>query len=286
MTGKHGHPVRKSKQVCQAFVLSCGVAAAEVWTSDVADEQRITGQNHRRLGAAEGVRNQNRNQFRPVAGRMQDTEPQLPEFQLLAVAERLKRVGHLGDFVKTELTSVLANQSARAGDMVGMNVRINDILQPETALAQKCVVGLCVDRGIDDCRVVRSARGDQVRCTSTAFVQELLEIHYDDSRSLTGSWGLHRTLRRFDRERDRALGGYPIDYSDLVEQGLRRRRSRDVLSRRELEARLGTPGASLAPSKTETSSQTARSAHVLYTSMGRTEHTPQPGTGVMNVLLR
>src|SRR5215471_2669074 len=102
---------------------------------------------------------------------MQDSEAQLPQLKLLVVAERLRRIGHLRRFVKAELGPILGGQAARAGDMIGMNVRIDDVLQPEAALAQQSIVRLSLNRRVDNRRLVGAARGNDVGGASTAFVQ-------------------------------------------------------------------------------------------------------------------
>ena len=73
---------------------------------------------------------------------MYDSEAQLPELQLLAVAEGAKRVGHLGYLMEAELASALVGQPACTRDMIGMNVRIDDVLQAEAAFAEQSFVWL------------------------------------------------------------------------------------------------------------------------------------------------
>src|SRR5262249_29213708 len=122
-------------------------------------------------------------QLRAVAGRVQDPEAQRPQLQLLAVGERAERVGDPRRFVEAELAPMPRDKLARAGDGVGMDVRGADVLQPEAALMQPRLVRLGLDRRVDDRRVVRAARGYQVGGTAATLVQELLEIHEDNSRS-------------------------------------------------------------------------------------------------------
>src|SRR4051812_7427427 len=70
--------------------------------------------------------------------------------------------------------------------MIGMDMRIDDVLQPEATLAQQGLVWLRLNRRINNRRLVRAARGNDVRSTPTAFVQELFEVHDDDSGFLIG----------------------------------------------------------------------------------------------------
>src|SRR5262249_50300337 len=160
MARKYGHPVGQSKQAGQAFVLGGDVTASKVRTANVADQQRIARQYHRRLGTAQRAYYQDPNHLRAAACRLQDPEAQLPQLQLLVVAQRMKREGRLRRFVEAELGPILRRQAARAGEMIGMNVRIDDVLQMKAALVEQPIVRLRLERRIDDRRIVRLARGD------------------------------------------------------------------------------------------------------------------------------
>src|SRR5262245_43593697 len=71
-----------------------------------------------------------------------------------------------------------------------MNVRIDDVLQPEATLAQQVLVGLSLNRRVDDRGVVRAARDNEAGRAATAFIQELLEVHDDRSGTQTRCAGL------------------------------------------------------------------------------------------------
>ena len=112
-----------------------------------------------------------------MTGRVHYTKPQLPQFQLLMVGKRAKRVGYSRRFVEAKLRPVLGRQSAGARNMIGMDVRIDDVSQPKPTLAKQSIVRLRLDRRIDNGRVVGASRGDNVGSASATLVQELLEVH-------------------------------------------------------------------------------------------------------------
>ena len=66
---------------------------------------------------------------------------------------------------------------ARAGDVVGVDVRVDHVAKLKVALAQQRLVLLGLDGRVDDRRLVRLARGDEVRRAAAALVEDLLEVH-------------------------------------------------------------------------------------------------------------
>src|SRR5262249_8728921 len=114
---------------------------------------------------------------------VQDSQAQLSQLQLFVVAEGTKRVSRLCRFMEAKLGFILRRQTARAGDMVSMNVRIDDVLQPEAALSQQSVVLLRLNRRVNNRRLICATRGNGVGGTSTTLIQELLKIHKDYSDS-------------------------------------------------------------------------------------------------------
>src|SRR5579859_1891327 len=111
-----------------------------------------------------------------MSRRVDDSQPQLPERQLLPVGETTERVRDDRGAMEAELGAVRRGELARAGHVVGVNVGINDQTKLEAALSQEGVVLIGDDRWIDDCRLVSLTRGDDVRGTTTFFVEDLLEI--------------------------------------------------------------------------------------------------------------
>ena len=122
MAGEHRHPVRQPQQPGNAVVLRRRVPAAEIRSAHVAHQERIAGQNHRRLRAALRVYDQQGDQFRPVPRRVDDAQPKLADLQLLPIAQRLEGIGDMRGFVEAQRRSVACRQIARAGDVVGVDV--------------------------------------------------------------------------------------------------------------------------------------------------------------------
>src|SRR5437016_2774712 len=65
--------------------------------------------------------------------------------------------------------------------MVRVDVRVEDVAQPEFTLAQQSIVRFRIASRVNDCRLTCPARGDHVGGTPAPFVENLLEIH--DRRS-------------------------------------------------------------------------------------------------------
>ena len=109
--------------------------------------------------------------------RMQNAEPELTERQLFAVGEVTERIRHTRRLVQTQLRPVLRGKLPRAGDVVRMDVRVDDVAKGEPALAKERLVLLRLDRWVDDGGLVRLARRDEIGRTAAAFVEDLFEVH-------------------------------------------------------------------------------------------------------------
>ncbi|MCC2626921.1 MAG: hypothetical protein K0S14_571 [Thermomicrobiales bacterium] len=177
VSGEDGHPVREPQQPGQTLVLGGCVAAAEIWSSDVPDQQRVAGEHHRRLGASLWIDNQDGNQLGSVARGVQHAQPQLPQRQFLAVMKRTERIRDLGRFVETQIAPVLGDETAGARDVVSVDMGVDRIAEVEAALREQCLVLFDRDRGVDDGGLVTLAGGNQVGGAATPFVEKLLEIH-------------------------------------------------------------------------------------------------------------
>jgi hypothetical protein len=134
MPWENGHPIRQAQQPADTLVLRRGVTTAKVRTPNISNEQRITRENHRRLRASFRIDYQDRDQLGAVARCMQDSETELAERKLLVVLQRSKRVGYAGCLMETQLSRVLGSQFPGSGNVIGVDVRINDIAQNELPL--------------------------------------------------------------------------------------------------------------------------------------------------------
>jgi hypothetical protein len=61
--------------------------------------------------------------------------------------------------------------------VVRVDVRVDHVAQMEAALAKQRLVLLGFNRRVDDRRLVRLARRNEIRRTAAAFVEDLLEVH-------------------------------------------------------------------------------------------------------------
>ena len=123
-----------------ALVLLRRVAAAEVRPPDIAHQQRVAGQHHRWLRAARRIDDQQRDQLWAVAGRVRDAQANLPQRQLLAVMQWAEGIAHARRLVQAERGAMRLGQCARAGDVVGVDVGVDDVAQRKVARAQQVVI--------------------------------------------------------------------------------------------------------------------------------------------------
>jgi hypothetical protein len=72
-----------------------------------------------------------------------------------------------------------------------VDVRVNNVAQSEVTFAEQGLERLGVDGGIDDRRFAGLARGDHVRRTPAAFIQDLLEVHTGPPEYLGYSRSMH-----------------------------------------------------------------------------------------------
>ena len=75
-----------------------------------------------------------------MAGRVHDAQAKLPQRELLAVMQRAEGIGHPRRLVQAERRAVRGGQLPRAGDVVGVDVRIDHVAQAEVARAQQGLV--------------------------------------------------------------------------------------------------------------------------------------------------
>ena len=122
----------------------------EVGAGDVADEQRVAGQDRDRIAAAGGVAEQERGVLGPVAGGVDrlDRGP-VPELEDPAVGERLVLVLGLGQLVDVDRRPGRPRQAAVAGDVVGVVVGLQHVLDPHPVQAGEVEVGLDVPLRVD-----------------------------------------------------------------------------------------------------------------------------------------
>ena len=109
----------------------------EVGSGDVADEQRVAGEDSPRLARAGAVDKHESGVLGTVPGRVQRANLQGAEFELPAVIKRLVVVGGLGVTVDVDGRAGGRDEAAVTGNMVGMVVGLEDVLDAHPEVTGK-----------------------------------------------------------------------------------------------------------------------------------------------------
>ena len=137
---------------------------AQIRTSDVADEQRVTGQNRLRLTRVHvEVEHENRNRFDRVARRLEDRQPHASEIEAVAVGHRRERELGLGLGAEMNPRAGAIAQLEMSGEEVGVEVRQEDVANLQAGLLGIGDVGIDVTLRIDDDGCAARWIADQVR---------------------------------------------------------------------------------------------------------------------------
>ena len=131
--------------------------------------------------AAAGVAQQEGGVLGPVAGGVDRLDRHVAELQHPAVGERLVRVLGLGQLVDVDRRPGRPRQPAVAGDVVGVVVGLEHVLDPHPVQARQPPVGLDVPLRVDDRGDARVAIGDQVGRAAEVLVDDLTEEHLESA---------------------------------------------------------------------------------------------------------
>ena len=117
----------------------------EVGAGDVADEEAVSGQRRPGIVAAGRVAEQERGVLGPVPGRVDRLDRRaLAQRQGPAVAKCLVRVLGLGQLVDVNRGAAGAGEATVAGDVVGVVVGLQHVLDPHPVQAGEVQVGIDV----------------------------------------------------------------------------------------------------------------------------------------------
>ena len=169
----HELVVERVEDAARALLLVDG----EVGAGDVADEQRVAGQDRPRLVAARGVDERERGVLGAVAGRVQRADLQRAEFEFPAVVERLVVVVGLGVAVDVDGRAGGGDEPAVAGDVVGVVVGLQDVLDAHAEVAREAQVLVDVELRVDDGGDAGVLVADEVAGAAEVVVGELAEDH-------------------------------------------------------------------------------------------------------------
>ena len=118
-------------------VRALGLVDGEVGPRDAADEQRVAGQDGPGLRAAFGVDERERRVLGAVPGRVQRADGQPPERELPAVVERLVVVLGRRGAVDVDHGAGRGDQAPVAGDVVGVVVGLEHVLDARAEIARE-----------------------------------------------------------------------------------------------------------------------------------------------------
>ena len=152
----------------------------QVGPGDVADEQRVAGQHRPRLVAAAAVDERERGVLGPVAGRVQRADDDVAELELPAVVERLVVVLGRGEAVDVDRRAGGERQPAVAGDVIGVVVRLEDVLDADTHVPCKVQIDIDLEARIDDGGDSRAVVADEVGRAAEIVVGDLAKQHARD----------------------------------------------------------------------------------------------------------
>ncbi len=141
----------------------------QVGPGDVVDEQRVAGQHRPGLVAAGGVDEREGTVLRPVAGRGEHADDERPDAQLVPVGE-----------LRVSLGAGLRDQSRTPGDVVGVRVRLEHVLDLHADVAREAQVLVDLEARIHDRGDARVVVPDQVGGAAEVVVDDLAEDHRRD----------------------------------------------------------------------------------------------------------
>ena len=179
--GQTSHVVGQRQQLARAASGRCRarppLVDREVGPRDVADEQRVARQDRPRLVAAPGVDERERRVLGAVAGRVQRADAHAAELELPAVVERLVLVVGRGVAVDVDGRAGGRREPPVAGHVVGVVVRLEDVLDPHADVAREAQVLVDLELRIDDRRDAAVLVPDEVRRAAEVVVGDLAEDH-------------------------------------------------------------------------------------------------------------
>ena len=117
--------------------------------------------------------------LRAVSGRVKRADLQRSEPQLPAVLERLVVVVGLGVVVDVDGRAGRGDEAAVAGDVIGMVVGLEDVLDAHAEVARQAQVLVDVELGVHDGGDAGGLVTDQVAGTAEVVVDDLAEDHKD-----------------------------------------------------------------------------------------------------------
>jgi hypothetical protein len=154
-----------------------GAGAEEVGAADAPREERVAGEHEPRLRGATAVRHEDRQAVGRVAGGMQERHADVPHLVLLVVLDGDVRKLDRRRAVHEDGGTGGGGQPARARDVVGLHVGLDDVGHPHGLLARGLQVRLDLELWIHHSARSGAASPEQIAGAAGLGGEELTEDH-------------------------------------------------------------------------------------------------------------
>ncbi len=149
----------------------------EVGPRDISDEQAVAGQHSPGLVAAAQVGQQEAGVLGAVARRVQRLDQQRTQLELVAMVERLVLERGRDQAVDVDGRTGGGRQPTVSGDVVGVVVGLEDVVDAHAQVARQLEVGVDLEPRIDDRRHPRLLVADEVRGAPEVVMHQLPKDH-------------------------------------------------------------------------------------------------------------
>ena len=183
-----------------------GLVHREVGPCDVAHEQAVAGEDGPGLAAPVRGDQRERGVLRPVAGGVDRADGDVAEPELPAVVEGLVLVVGRRLAVHVDRGPGGRCEAPVARDVVGVVVRLEDVLDVDTEEAGEAQVLVDVELGIDDRGDAGVLVADQIAGAAQVVMDQLAEDHPPTLRRRRATSATRRALPARPRARARARG--------------------------------------------------------------------------------
>ena len=150
-----------------------GVVGGEIGAADIADEESVSCEDRSGLDGSGEIREDGTDPFDGMAGGVEEVEAGIAELEGVAVFDGDVRKGRVGIFAEVDSGAGALGELVVAGDEVGVEMRLDDVLDAEIFLGREVEVevnvALRVDNGSD------AIARDDVGGVGEAAEEELLD---------------------------------------------------------------------------------------------------------------